>query len=150
MPTYIGFSTIDVNQVRNLARPGVDGGTGGILASPRLVRKFRLVDEQLVIRDLLNAFSIKQGEKVGQPAYGSTLWNNVYEPNTSETRDAIESEVRRIAGLDPRLQLNTVAVYYQDNGVLIEIEMSVTPFNNVVQTGFLLNRYDGTVSQLAA
>lgn len=148
MPTFIGYSSIDVNQPRSFVRTGIDGGIGTIVTPPRLNKKFRLTDENLVIRNLLNAFNIKQGDKVGQPEYGTTIWSYVFEPNTEETRQAIETEVRRVAGLDPRITLNTVALYEHSNGVLVEIEMAVSPFNNAVQLEFFLNRVTGTVNQL--
>jgi len=149
MPTYIGFSTQETNQPRPLVRTGAFGGVGNITTSPRLNKKFTLVDEQLVIRDLLNAFSIKQGDKVGQPTYGTTLWTYVFEPGTYEARGEIEDEVRRVISQDPRIVLNTVGVIYEDNGVLIELELAVNMFNNAIQLGLFLNRYDGTVQQLA-
>jgi phage baseplate assembly protein W len=149
MPTYIGFSTQDVNQPTILVTPGAFGGTGNIIAPPRLGKKFTLVDGQLVIRDLLNALSIKQGDKVGQPTYGTTLWSYVFEPESSETRGQVEDEIRRVITEDPRIVLNSVGVYYQDNGILIEIEMAVNTFNNAVQFGLFLNRFDGSIQQLA-
>lgn len=149
MPTYIGFSTKDVCQPRETTRPGVAGGIGTITVQPKIGKKFRLTDEKLVLDDFLNSFNIKQGDKVGQPGYGTTLWNFVFEPNTPDVRDQIENEVRRVAGLDPRLSIGTIQVYSQENGVLIELEISVTPFNNVVQFAFFLNRYDGSIQQLA-
>lgn len=147
MPTYIGFSTQEICQPQNLNRPGANGGMGSVTYKPKLSKKFRLVDEQLVIRDFLNSFNIKQGDKVGQPAYGTTIWNFIFDPNTSELRSEIETEVRRVASLDPRIILNTIGVYTQSNGVLIEVEMAVTPFNNANQVGFFLNRFNGSVQQ---
>lgn len=149
MPTYIGYSTIDVNQVRNEQRPGYAGGIGSVVESPYLGKKYRLVDEQLVIRDFLNSFMIKQGDKVGNPAYGTTLWNYVFEPNTDAVREEIENEVRRVASLDPRLTIGTIDIYNQENGVLIELEIAITPFSDTVQVGFFLNRFDGSIQRLA-
>ena len=149
MPTYIGFSTIDINQPKNLERPGVGGGMGSITHPVRVGRKFRLTDDQLVIRDLLNALSINQGDKVGQPQYGTTLRTYLYEQNTEELRQAIEDEVRRVASLDPRIDLQDVTIYEQDNGILLEVQMFITPYNNEVSVGFFLNRYDGSIQQLS-
>lgn len=149
MPTYLGFNTQQINEPRTITRSGVDGGSGGITQSLGLGKKFKLTDEKVVIQDLRNAFSIKQGDKVGQPQYGTTLWNYVFEPNTPDLRDAVENEVRRIATLDPRLILNTISVYEQQNGILIELQLAVAPFNNATQVGFFLNRFDGSIQQLA-
>lgn len=147
MPTFVGFSTVEVNQPLVEQRPGAFGGIGTVQKSPRLGRKFRLTDEQLVIRDLLNALSIRQGDKVGQPTYGTTIWSYVFEPQTPDTRQQIEDEIRRVIGQDPRIVLNSVGVYFQENGVLIQIECYFNPFNQATQVGFFLNRFNGSISQ---
>jgi phage baseplate assembly protein W len=130
MPQYIGFSTIGANLPRTTNAPtGNDGGVGSVQRSINTGRKFRLLDEQLVIRDFLNALNIPQGQKVGQPGYGTTLWNFVFEPNTADMQFKLENELRRVANLDPRLLVNTVKAYPQENGILIEMEIAVAPFN---------------------
>jgi phage baseplate assembly protein W len=149
MATYIGFSTVGANQPRELDRPGRFGGPGSTTYEPRLGRKYVLTDEQLVIRDLLNALSIKQGDKVGQPQYGTTLWTYVFEPQTEATQQLITTEVRRVMNLDPRIILNSLGVYAQNNGILLQVEMAFSPFNNVLSTSFFLNKYDGSIRQLA-
>jgi phage baseplate assembly protein W len=131
MPTYIGFSTINANKPRstNLSA-GADGGTGGIVNPLVYGKKFQTVDEQLVIQDFINALNIQQGQKVGQPGYGTSLWSFIFEPNTLDVQFQLENEIRRIASLDPRMILNTVKAYPQDNGILLEVELAVTPFND--------------------
>jgi phage baseplate assembly protein W len=149
MPLFIGFSTQNVNQPKELTRPGSFGGIGNLTTQPRLGKKYRLTDENLVLRDFINALSIKQGDKVGQPQYGTTLWTYVFEPNTSDVVQQIEDEVRRVASLDPRIIMNSIGVYSRDNGIMLQMEMAFTPFNNVVQAAILLDKYSGTITTLA-
>jgi phage baseplate assembly protein W len=149
MPIYVGFNTIDINQPRKLVRPGVDGGVGSNMVSPRTTKKFRLVDTQLVIRDFQNALSIQQGELPGLPTYGTTLWSYVFEPNTEDTRRMISEEIRRVASQDPRIELTDLQVYFLDQGVQIELQMTVNMTSDEVQVGFFLNRYDGSIQRLA-
>ena len=131
MPQYIGFSTVNANKPKTTNVPaGVDGGVGGTVRTLNTGRKYRLVDEQLVIQDFVNALNIPQGQKVGQPEYGTTLWSFVFEPNTQDVQFELENELKRVASSDPRLQLNEVRAFPQENGILIEIELAVTPFNN--------------------
>ena len=131
MPYYLGFSTIGSNSpITTNAPGGVDGGFGGIMKPINTGRKYKLVDEKLVLRDFINALNIRQGQKVGQPGYGTTLWDFVFEPNNADTQFKLETEIRRIGNLDPRLELNSVRAFPQELGILIEVEMSVTPFNN--------------------
>lgn len=134
MPTYTGFSTINANkpQSTNL-NAGVDGGYGGTVKPVVYGKKFVLVDEQLIIQDFINALNIQQGQKVGQPQYGTTLWSFIFEPNTLDTQTKLQNEILRVASQDPRMLVNSINVYPQDNGILIELEMAVTPMNNAFQ-----------------
>ena len=131
MPTYIGFSTINANKPRSTNLPaGIAGGVGSMVQPVIPGKKFRLVDQSLVIQDFLNALNIQQGQKVGNPGYGTTLWSFVFEPNTFDVQNKLETEIRRVANLDPRMIVNTVSAYPQENGILIEVELAIAPFNN--------------------
>lgn len=131
MPTYIGFSTINANKPRSSnLNQGIDGGVGGTTKSIVFGKKFRIVDQPLVIQDFLNALNITQGQKVGNPGYGTTLWSFVFEPNTSDVQFRLQNEIKRVASLDPRMIVNQVQAYPQENGILIEVELAISPFNN--------------------
>jgi phage baseplate assembly protein W len=130
MPQYIGFSTVNANKPRTTnPPPGLNGGPGSITDPITTGRKYRTTDAPLVIRDFLNAINIKLGQKVGQPQYGSKIWDFVFEPNTKDTQGALEAELRRIIALDPRLQVGYIRVYPQENGILCEMQLAVYPFN---------------------
>lgn len=147
MPNYIGFSTINATKPRSTnLNPGNSGGTGSMVQPIVYGKKFRLVDEQLVIQDFINALNIQQGQKVGQPGYGTSLWSFVFEPNTTDVRTQLENEVRRVANQDPRMTLNSVKTFPQENGILIELEMAVAPFNNAQTLGIFFNNSTNTAS----
>lgn len=147
MASYIGFSTINANKLRstNLS-PGPAGGTGSVVQPIIYGKKFRLVDDKLVIQDLVNAFNIQQGQKVGNPSYGTSVWSYIFAPNTIDVQQNIIAEVRRVAKADPRIIVNTVNAFTQDNGILIEVELAVLP-NNQAQ---LLNIFFNSSSRVAA
>lgn len=126
MSNYIGFSTINANEPRT-TNPRVQGAD---MVKPLVFgKKFRIVDTDLVIQDFVNALNIRIGSKVGQPGYGTKLWDFVFEPNTLGTQQKLETEIRRVASQDPRIELNEVKAFTYDHGILIEVQMSVTPFN---------------------
>ncbi len=149
MPQYIGFSTVNANKPRTTAaQVGIDGGVGSLVAPINPGKKFRLTDEVLVVQDLINAFNITRGEKVGQPEYGTILWTFPFEPNDPVTQDQIKSEVTRVVTSDPRLILNTVNLYPQENGILIEIELAVAPFNNPTVLNVFFDNLNNTARQV--
>ena len=114
----------------NINGYGVPTGYGGIGNSLIPGKKFTLTDEQLVIRDFLNALNIPLGSVVGQPQLGTSLWSFLFEPNTSDVQVQLEQELRRVAAQDPRIDLNFIKAFPQESGILVEIQFSIVPFNN--------------------
>jgi phage baseplate assembly protein W len=130
MATYLGFSTQDVCKPQTTnAVSGKDGGPGGTRQSIVWGKKFKLVDTKLVVQDFINSMNIRRGTKVGQPNYGTTLWDYLFDTNTAGVRAQIDAEVRRLARQDPRIILNSLTIYSNSNGILIEIQMAVAPIN---------------------
>ena len=101
--TFIGFNTI--NQVK----------------------KFTLTDFPLIKQDLLNAFNIRQGELPGRPEYGTLLWNFLFENQVEELQNNIVAEIQRVAGGDPRVFISDIQIFPQENGILIQLELTITP-----------------------
>lgn len=147
MSTFIGFSTINANKPRSTyLQAGPAGGTGSMVAPIIYGKKCTLVDEKLVIQDFLNALNIPQGQKVGNPAYGTTLWTFVFEPNTVDVQFQLENEIRRVANLDTRLIVNAIHAYPQENGILLEVELAVSPFNNAQSVSIFFNNFNNTAA----
>lgn len=107
MPTFRGFSTIGN------------------------YKKFTLTDRELVKRDLQNAFGIREGELPGRPEVGSKIWLYVDDPNDEETRVDIESEVRRIIEMDPRLVLHEIITTFRENMIEVMVSLSINPETEV-------------------
>ncbi len=130
MPQYIGFSTQGscTPPTRNAVQ-GSGGGFGSITQPISVGKKFKLTDQELVVRDFVNALNIRQGEKVGQPSYGTALWNFVFEPNSQDMQFALETEIRRVASQDPRISIDFVKAYPKENGILMETQVMIMPFN---------------------
>ena len=140
MTTYIGFSTINANRPKTTRAPtGTGGGTGSMVDPIILGKKFRLVDGPLVLRDFINALNINKGEKVGQPGYGTDIWSYIFEPNDADTQFKIENEIRRVASSDPRILLNSVKSFVQQEGILLEVEVAIQPFNDATIVNVFFN-----------
>ena len=109
-------------------------------------KKFTLVDFELVKRDLLNAFNIRQGQLPGRPGYGTVLWNYLFENQVDAVQQGIVNEVQRVAGGDPRIFVSNINVYPQENGMLIEIEIQTVGGVNAE----ILNVFFNQVSRSAS
>ena len=106
MTTFVGFNTI--NQFK----------------------KFTLTAIALIQRDLLNAFNIRQGELPGRPAYGTVMWDFVFENQIEELANNIRREIERVVAGDPRIQVTDIQIYPQENGILTQIAVTVVPSTN--------------------
>ena len=121
MSTYRGFSTL-VN-----------------------AKKYRLTDFELVKQDLINHFNIRKGEKLMKPAFGTVIWDMLFEPLDESTQEVISRDITRIVGYDPRLVVNQAEVTQQDTGFLIQITLTYIPYN---QTESLSLAFDRTNNKL--
>ena len=106
MTTFVGFNTI--NQFK----------------------KFTLTDFALIQRDLLNAFNIRQGELPGRPAYGTVMWDFLFENQIEELASNIRREVERVVSGDPRITVSDIQIFPQQNGILLQIQVTVVPTAN--------------------
>lgn len=144
---YKGFSTIYSNRDRTTsAQVGTGGGTGTVTKPTVPSKKYSVFDDTLVIIDFINALNIPQGQKPGNPAYGTLIWTFIFDPNLPEVQVQIENEIRRVAALDPRIIINTVTVYPYQNGILIEVELAVSPTNQVTTLQVNFDRNTNTAS----
>jgi phage baseplate assembly protein W len=102
-------------------------------------KKFTLTDFELIKRDLLNAFNIRQGQLPGRPAYGTTLWDFLFENQLEDLQASIVTEVQRVAGGDPRIYISDIQTFPQENGILLEIELAVVPSTDAERLSIFFN-----------
>lgn len=103
MTTFVGYSTINRN------------------------KNFTVVDSELVKQDLINVLNTPQGQLPGVPQFGTVIWNYIFEPQLQETQSGIYEEMQRVAGLDPRLSVNNIEMFPWQNGILLQMEVTIVP-----------------------
>jgi phage baseplate assembly protein W len=104
--TYKGFSTVNTT-----------------------TENFGLFDFDLIKQDLLNHFNVRQGERLMNPAFGTIIWDLLFEPLTEEIKYAITQNVNAIINYDPRVQAEQVIVTAYENGIQIECMLTYRPYN---------------------
>jgi phage baseplate assembly protein W len=110
-------------------------------------RKFRLTDFELVKQDLINHFYIRKGEKLMNPDFGTIIWNVVHEPLTEDLKSVIVTDIKAIAGYDPRLSIDNVVVTEYDQGIQVELQLRYVQTN---QTNLLNLQFDNQNNTLTA
>ena len=106
----------------------------------------KVVDTELVKRDLLNAFAIRKGEKVGTPGYGSGVLYLVMEPLTEEVKNLLLEEVTATIAQDPRVSLQQLVIDEYANGLQAQINLLYVQSNQSESLVINFDRQDGTVS----
>ena len=106
----------------------------------------KVVDTELVKRDLLNAFAIRKGEKVGTPGYGSGVLDLVMEPLTEEVKNLLLEEVTSTIAQDPRVSLQQLVIEEYENGLQAQINLLFLQSNESENLVINFDRQDGTVS----
>lgn len=109
-------------------------------------KKFTLTDFPLIKRDLLNAFNIRQGQLPGRPGYGTVIWDFLFENQVEELQNSITKEVQRVAGGDPRIYINDVQTFPQQNGILIQLELTVVPSTDAERLSIFFDNQQRTAS----
>jgi phage baseplate assembly protein W len=123
MTTYRGFNTI-----------GKDFGSVSIS------------DIELVKRDLLNHFSIRKGEKLQNPNYGSSIHDLIMEPLTEEVKSLITDEINNVINSDPRVVAQGIIIDEFANGVQAQVNLLYRLTDQTETMLFTFNKQDGTVS----
>jgi phage baseplate assembly protein W len=109
-------------------------------------KKFRLTDLDLIKRDLLNHFSIRKGEKLMNPEFGSIIWNTLFEPLTADVKALIVEDIQRVVRYDPRVRIDNVLVDQFDYGLQVQLELTFLPDNLSDVLSLQFNRNLNSVS----
>jgi phage baseplate assembly protein W len=110
-------------------------------------RKFRLTDFELVKQDLINHFYIRKGEKLMNPDFGTIIWNVIHEPLTEDLKSVIVTDIKAIAGYDPRISIDNVVITEYDQGIQVELQLRYVQTN---QTNLLNLQFDNQNNTLTA
>lgn len=92
-------------------------------------RKFKITDFDLVCQDIFNHFSIRRGEKLMNPKFGTIIWDLMFEPFTDNIRDLITEDIKTVINYDPRVVADSVTVTELDHGIQIELQLRYVLIN---------------------
>jgi phage baseplate assembly protein W len=86
-------------------------------------KKYRLSDFELAKQDLINHLHIRKGEKLMNPNFGTIIWSLLFEPLTTEVKNAMLADLNYIVSYDPRIAVENVTLSEYEHGVQISIEL---------------------------
>ena len=73
------------------------------------------------------------------PDYGTVIWDLIFEPFNDATKQAIETDIKRVVSSDPRIGVRSAVITQYDRGVQIELDLVFVQTN---QAGTLALQFD--------
>jgi len=92
-------------------------------------RNFKLYDFEVAKQDLINRLSVRKGERVENPEFGTIIYDAIFEPFTEDLKDAILEDVTANLNADPRISTQDIRVTDADKGIAIEATITYVPLD---------------------
>ena len=92
-------------------------------------KNFKLYDFEVAKQDLINRLSVRKGERVENPEFGTIIYDAIFEPFTEALKDAIIDDVTANLNADPRISTDEILVSEVDHGISIQATITYVPLN---------------------
>jgi len=92
-------------------------------------KNFKLYDFEVAKQDLINRLSVRKGERVENPEFGTIIYDAIFEPFTEALKDAIVDDVTANLNADPRIATEEILVTEADKGIAIQATIKYVPLN---------------------
>ena len=92
-------------------------------------RNFKLYDFEVAQQTLIHRLSIRKGERVENPEFGTIIYDAIFEPFTEALKDAIVDDITANLNADPRISTQEILVTEADKGIAIQATITYVPLN---------------------
>ena len=103
-PYFIGFSTVD-----------------------KYAPPYSLTNIDIVKREISNQFATPIGSRVMLPGFGSNIFNYLFDPFDSYTKNAIIEDAIRVVNSEPRVSLVNIDVTQTDQALSVALTLLFKP-----------------------
>ena len=90
---------------------------------------FKLYDFELIKQDLLNRLSVRKGERIENPNFGTIIYDTLFEPLTEVVKKVIAEDITEQLNADPRLSTKDIRVTQYDHGIAVEASLTYVPYD---------------------
>ena len=92
-------------------------------------KNYKLYDFEVAKQGLINRLSVRKGERVENPEFGTIIYDALFEPFTDALKDAIVDEITENCNADPRIATEEILVTEADKGIAIQATIKYVPLN---------------------
>ena len=99
-------------------------------------QNFKVYDFECAKQDLINRLSVRKGERVENPEFGTIIYDVLFEPFTDELKEQITDDITENLNADPRIATEEILVTEADKGIAIQATIKYVPLNIVEKLRF--------------
>ena len=92
-------------------------------------KNFKLYDFEAAKQDLINRLSVRKGERVENPEFGTIIYDTLFEPFTETLKEAILDDITANLNADPRISTTDIIVTEADHGIAIQATITYVPLD---------------------
>ena len=92
-------------------------------------KNFKLYDFEVAKQDLINRLSVRKGERVENPEFGTIIYDAIFEPLTEDLKDSIVEDITANLNADPRISTKEILVTEADKGIAVQATITYVPLN---------------------
>ncbi len=99
-------------------------------------QNFKVYDFECAKQDLINRLSIRKGERVENPEFGTIIYDVLFEPFTEALKDAVVEDLTENLNADPRISTEEILVSEADHGISVQATIKYVPLDITEKLGF--------------
>ena len=92
-------------------------------------QNFKVYDFECAKQDLINRLSVRKGERVENPEFGTIIYDCLFEPFTEDLRDQIVDDITENLNADARISTQEILVTEKDHGIAIQATIKYVPLD---------------------
>ena len=77
----------------------------------------------------MNRLSVRKGERVENPEFGTIIYDVLFEPFTESLKELIVEDITANLNADPRIATEQILVSEADHGIAIQASIKYVPLN---------------------
>ena len=99
-------------------------------------QNFKVYDFECAKQDLINRLSVRKGERVENPEFGTIIYDVLFEPFTERLKQAVTEDITQNLNSDPRISTESINVLESNHGILIQATITYVPLNITEKLAF--------------
>ena len=96
-----------------------------------------MYDFECAKQDLLNRLTIRKGERVENPEFGTIIYDLLFEQFTDSLKEAVTDDITQNLNADPRIGVEEIRVTEAEHGIAIQASIRYVPLDITEKMQFI-------------